>query len=59
MFLDLLQRLGVVHERKGIAHHGSQANDLLIAILLVYKHLCELVIRDSTSFEEQTNVVHS
>ena len=58
MFLDPLQRLGVVYEHKDVAHRGCQSNDLLVAMSLVYEHLCEQVIRDNTTCEGQTYFVH-
>ena len=58
MFLDLFQRLGIIHERKDVAHRGCQANDLLVTSFLGYEHLCELVIRNCTNREGLTNLVH-
>ena len=50
MFLDLLQQLDVVDEREDVPHRARQVNDVLVAIFLVYEHLCELsaMINEST-----------
>jgi len=36
---DCLQGLGIVNERKDVAHRACQANDVLVAVFLVYEHL--------------------
>ena len=39
MRLDGLQGLGTLNERKDVAHGSRQANDPVIAIVLVYEYL--------------------
>ena len=59
MFLDFLQRLGIVDEREDVPHRTCQANDMFVAIFLVYEHLNKLpsIISDSTNCEGQTDFV--
>ena len=49
MFLDFLQRLGIVDEREDVPHRACQANDSLVAIFLVYEHLGKLAAMISDS----------